>query len=97
MLLAVFCLRKIVPHLLFLHTSKSDYYFDTKDGKTECLRNLRSQFPLKMFVEGTAKKRLFWSDIQVTSGDSNTNGGKKLRGIEEVRCIILCLASDLHH
>ena len=63
------------------------HYLNTIDGYTECLRNLCSKFPLKMFVGGVTKKRLFWSDIQITSGDTDENGSKKSKSNGEVKDI----------
>lgn len=57
-------------------------------GKSASLQNLRSNFPLKVFVEGAEKKKIFWSDIEVSSGDlSSGNNSKKQRIDGEVTAI----------
>lgn len=40
-----------------------------------------------MFVGDVTKKRLFWSDIRITSGDTDENEGKKSKGNGEVKDI----------
>ena len=37
------------------------------------LQKLRSTFPLKVSVEKINKKRIYWSDIQINSGEESTS------------------------
>lgn len=70
---------------IFVVTSNAQFS-PISAGKTESLQNLRSSFPLKMCVEGVEKKKLFWSDIEVSSGDGSaaTNSKKQKTGGEVV-------------
>ena len=41
-------------------------------GQPASIQNLRSQFPLKLAVESNLKRKVFWSDIQISSTDTAT-------------------------
>jgi hypothetical protein len=82
---------------IFVVTSNAQFS-SLSAGKTESLQNLRSSFPLKMCVEGVEKKKLFWSDIEVSSGDASaaTNNKKQKTGGEVgLNCCLLFTVSFL--
>jgi hypothetical protein len=67
-------------------------------GQQASIQNLRSQFPLKLSVETSLKRKVFWSDIQISSSDNTTStatssadgagkgkGNKKLQTDGQVR------------